>query len=75
MSRILIKLRLMQMRDLLEYHSTLNKIVKRACDLQELPSVWLDRAVKELETDLKKEAIYRQIDHKLTQNLIKESGY
>lgn len=74
MSRILIKLRLMQMRDMLEYHSTLNKIVKRACDLEELPSVWLDRAVKMLEDDLEKEAINRKIDHELTQNLIKESG-
>lgn len=74
MSRIIIKLRLMQMRDMLEYHSTLNKIVKRACDLQELPSVWLDRAVKMLEDDLEKEAINRKIDHELTQNLIKESG-
>lgn len=74
MSRILIKLRLMQMRDMLEYHSTLNKIVKRACDLQELPSVWLDRAVKMLEDDLEKESINRKIDHELTQNLIKEGG-
>lgn len=49
--RNVIKLHLMHISDTLESHKLLNLMLKKATGLDDLPSVWIDRAVKELERE------------------------
>ena len=43
-------LMLRRMRDMLEYHSFLNKVVKKATGIDRLPTEYLDHAIKGLAT-------------------------